>query len=141
MNVRSAAYWICTGLLGAFMILSSVPDLLSVPQALTVFERLGYPAYLLPLLGIAKLFGVAALLAPRLPRLKEWAYAGFAFDSAGALYSHLYVGDALSQWWGALLGFVLVVCSYIAFEMRRRASRHQSKRGVAVEELSGDAPA
>ena len=128
MRSGNIAYWICTGLLAAFMAISSIPDLLGVPQALTVFERLGYPAYLLPFLGIAKLFGVAALLAPGWPRIKEWAYAGFAFDSLGALYSHVYVGDPFSQWWGALLGFVLLVSSYLMFDARQRRPAAPAQR-------------
>lgn len=140
MRVTTVAYWICTGLLAALMLLSSIPDLLSVPQALVVFERLGYPAYLLPFLGIAKLFGVAALLAPGLLRIKEWAYAGFAFETLGATYSHLSVSDHFSQWWGALLGLVLVVLSYAAFELRRRASQ-QRRHATTVQSLSDHAPA
>jgi hypothetical protein len=112
MKRANVAFWVFNGLLAAFMALASIPDLLSVPQAIVVFERLGYPLYLLPFIGVAKLLGVAAILF-RVPlRAKEWAYAGFAFDSVGALYSHLYVGDSVSQWWGALLGCVLVVAAY-----------------------------
>lgn len=141
MRAINVAYWVCTGLLAAFMAVSSIPDLLGVPQALVVFERLGYPAYLLPFLGVAKLFGVIVLLVPRFPRLKEWAYAGFAFDSVGALYSHIYVGDPLNLWWGALLGFVLLVCSYAARDAKQRPTRLQFARGAVVQQLGGDAPA
>jgi hypothetical protein len=106
------AYWIFTGLLAIFITLASIPDLLSVPQAVTLFERLGYPLYLLPFLGFAKLAGVVGVLVPGLVRIKEWAYAGLAIDLTGALYSHLCVGDPVSEWWGALLGLVLLVGSY-----------------------------
>ena len=58
---------------------------------------LGYPAYLLTLLGIWKVLGVGAILRPGHERLKEWAYAGFAFDLSGALFSHVAVGDGLGQ--------------------------------------------
>jgi DoxX-like family len=111
-------YWIFTGLLAAFMTLASIPDLLSVPQAVTLFERLGYPLYLLPFLGAAKLAGVVGVLVPGLVRIKEWAYAGLAIDLTGALYSHLCVGDPVSEWWGALMGLVLLVGSY-AFHYKR----------------------
>ncbi|MGH9161376.1 MAG: DoxX family protein [Vicinamibacteraceae bacterium] len=116
------AYWIFTGLLATFMTLASIPDLLSVPQAVTLFERLGYPLYLLPFLGVAKLAGVVGVLVPGLVRIKEWAYAGLAIDLTGALYSHLCVGDPASEWWGALMGLVLLVGSYVFHYKRTRNS-------------------
>jgi hypothetical protein len=38
-----------------------------------------------------------AILAPRLPRVKEWAYAGIAFDLGGASVSHFAVGDSAAN--------------------------------------------
>jgi hypothetical protein len=113
-------YWVFTGLLAAFMTLASIPDLLSVPQAVTLFERLGYPLYLLPFLGVAKLAGVVAVLVPGLVRIKEWAYSGLAIDLTGALYSHLSVGDPVGEWWGALMGLTLLVGSYAFYYKRTR---------------------
>ena len=54
--------------------------MLRVPQARGLIERLGYPAYFLVILGIWKLLGAVALVVPKFPRLKEWAYAGVIFD-------------------------------------------------------------
>ena len=105
-------YWIVTALAAALMLAASIPDVLRNPQAISIFEHLGYPAYLLPFLGTAKLLGAATLLVPRLHRLKEWAYAGLIFDLAGALYSHLSVGDPSSVWVFPLLGLCLVGGSY-----------------------------
>jgi hypothetical protein len=122
MSRSDIAFWIVNGLLAVLMTLASIPDLLSVPQAVAVFERLGYPLYLLPFIGAAKLFGVVAILL-RVPwRIKEWAYAGFAFDSLGAVYSHINVGDTLSQWWGALLSLILVAGAYILYCMRPQSN-------------------
>lgn len=76
----------------------TVTGVLSVAHAKSMMEgfaHLGYPAYFANLLGIAKLLGVCALLAPRLPRIKEWAYAGFAIVIVSASYSHLESGDGL----------------------------------------------
>jgi uncharacterized membrane protein YphA (DoxX/SURF4 family) len=73
---------------------------LSVAYAKTMMEgfaHLGYPAYFANLLGVAKLLGVCALLAPRLARIKEWAYAGFAITIVSASYSHLSSGDGLKS--------------------------------------------
>ena len=106
-------YWIVTGLAAAFMVMASVPDVLRNPQALSIFGHLGYPAYLLPFLGTAKLLGVGAVLAPGFPRLKEWAYAGLVFDLSGAWYSHVSVGDPPSVWVFPIIGLILVGGSYL----------------------------
>ena len=63
----------------------------SVAQTLT---SLGYPLYIMKILGTAKVLGGLAILTGRFPKLKEWAYAGFAFDFLGATASHLLAGDA-----------------------------------------------
>ncbi|PUA37025.1 DoxX-like family protein [Paenibacillus elgii] len=106
-------YWIFTGLLAALMAFGSIPDILSVPEAVALFDHLGYPAYLLPFIGTAKLLGVIAILVPGFPRIKEWAYAGFTIDLAGAMYSSIAVGDPASGWLVFLIGFGLIAGSYI----------------------------
>ena len=75
------------------MLLASIPDVLRLPQAVSIFGHLGYPVYLLPFLGTAKTLGIIAVLVPAFQRLKEWAYAGLVFDVIGALYSHVSVCD------------------------------------------------
>ena len=80
-------YWIVTGLFSAFMLFSSIPDILSTADAVKFINSLGYPAYILPFLGVAKVLGVIAILIPGYPRIKEWAYAGLVFDLIGATYS------------------------------------------------------
>jgi hypothetical protein len=97
------------------MLLASIPDVLRLPQAVSIFGHLGYPVYLLPFLGTAKTLGIVAILVPGLQRLKEWAYAGLVFDVIGALYSHLSVGDSPSGWMPALIGLVLVGGSYLSY--------------------------
>jgi hypothetical protein len=104
--------------MAALMLLSAVPDVLRIPDALAVFRHLGYPPYLLLFLGTAKIFGVAAILIPGPAGLKEWAFAGLTFDLTGALYSHLSVGDPASVWMPAAIGLVLMACSYVAYRMR-----------------------
>jgi hypothetical protein len=90
-------YWAVTLLLmvpgaggGLFELLTGGPA--SVAQTLTM---LGYPLYIMRILGLAKVLGGLAILTGRSPRLKEWAYAGFAFDFLGATASHILAGDAL----------------------------------------------
>jgi uncharacterized membrane protein YphA (DoxX/SURF4 family) len=106
-------YWIFTGLLMAYTISGSIPDIMSVPDAIALFTHLGYPAYLLPFLGIAKLLGVVALLIPGFSRIKEWVYAGFVYDLTGAMYSSISVGDPASSWLLFLIGYILIAGSYI----------------------------
>ena len=115
MNTPKRLYWILTGLMAAFMLMASVPDILQVPEARAIFAHLGYPAYLLPFIGIAKALGVAAVLAPHFVRLKEWAYAGLVFDLIGALYSHISVGDPPSAWVMPVIGLLLVTGSYVFY--------------------------
>jgi uncharacterized membrane protein YphA (DoxX/SURF4 family) len=81
------AYWITTTLVVFELALGGVWDILRVPQTRGLIERLGYPVYFLVILGIWKLLGAVALVIPRFPRLKEWAYAGVIFDLTGAVAS------------------------------------------------------
>ena len=115
MKNKETHYWIITSLMTALMLLSAIPDVLGIPGAVAVFRHLGYPAYLLPFLGTAKTLGVVAVLVPRFPRLKEWAFAGLLFDVTGALYSHLSVGDPLSAWAPAAIGLVMISGSYLVY--------------------------
>src|SRR5580765_8582791 len=110
--------WIVTGLMAALVLLSAVPDVLRIPDALLVFKHLGYPPYLLVFLGTAKILGVVAVLVPGVPRIKEWAFAGLTFDVTGALYSHLSVGDPASAWMPAAIGVLLTAGAYVAYRTR-----------------------
>jgi hypothetical protein len=99
MNARKArifGYWASTGLLALSMVGGGIMDLAHGPQVVAMLRHLGYPMVVATMLGIWKLLGALALLAPRLPRLKEWAYAGVAFDFIGAIASHASVGDCAS---------------------------------------------
>jgi uncharacterized membrane protein YphA (DoxX/SURF4 family) len=112
MTHTKRLYWVFTGLMTAFMLMASVPDVLRIPQAVELFNHLGYPSYLLPFIGTAKILGVAAVLTPGFRRLKEWAYAGLVFDVVGAAYSHISVGDPPSAWMAPVIGLLFIVASY-----------------------------
>jgi hypothetical protein len=86
------AYWVSTALVVFELALGGVWDILRVPQVRVLIERLGYPLYFLVILGSWKLLGAVALVIPRFPRLKEWAYAGVLFDLTGAVASLLASG-------------------------------------------------
>jgi hypothetical protein len=73
---------------------------------------LGYPVYFLTIIGVWKLLGVIALLVPKFPLLKEWAYAGFFFLMSGAVFSHVAVGDPFKEDIPSLLLLVLTAVSW-----------------------------
>jgi len=72
---------------------------------------LGYPVYLVTILGVWKILGVVALLIPKFPLLKEWAYAGSFFIMSGAIFSHIAVGDTMKELFPSLLLLILTVIS------------------------------
>ena len=118
MKNSNKVYWAVTIPMAAFMLMASIPDVLRVPQAVGIFRHLGYPTYLLPFLGTAKILGVIGVLLPGRDRLKEWAYAGLMFDTGGALYSHLSVGDPVSVWAAPVIALGLVAGSYVSGRLR-----------------------
>lgn len=95
MKKTKIIYWIFTGLFAAFMLFSAIPDIINTKEAQElVGKQLGYPLYIIPFIGVAKLLGAIAILVPGFPRLKEWAYAGFTIDLLGAWYSGIAAGLA-----------------------------------------------
>lgn len=119
-KTRKILYWIATVWLSLGMISSAVVQLMRIPEAVEGVARLGYPSYLMTILGIWKIFGVAAILAPKLPLLKEWAYAGFFFVTSGAMISHIVMGEPFGEIFPSVLLLVLTVVSwYLRPESRR----------------------
>ncbi len=110
---RKIIFWVSTVLFGAFMLSSAIPNILQTQEWVNIFKLLGYPQYMLPFLGVAKVLGVTALVVPGFPRLKEWAYAGLFFDLVGAVYSGLAVGGFHPQMLTLLVPFALGAISYI----------------------------
>ena len=82
------------------------------PPGVYGITHLGYPIYFLTILGIWKILGVVAVLIPKFPLLKEWAYAGFLFVMSGAIISHIAVGDSMSEIFPSLLLLILTVVSW-----------------------------
>ena len=112
MDKKTIAYWAFTGFLVLPFGGGGVMDLIQPDNVVEVFENLGYPLYLATILGIAKLLGLLVVLAPGLPRLKEWAYAGFVIDLIGAFLSHLFVGDGIAQLAPPIVVMVPVLLSW-----------------------------
>ncbi|AKD54800.1 DoxX family protein [Spirosoma radiotolerans] len=112
MKKTKIVYWVLTGLFAFAMLGSAIPDIMVAPMAVQGFKEIGYPAYLVPFLGVAKLLGVIALLVPGFPRVKEWAYAGLFFDLLGAAYSVYSIGKPLTDWIPMLVLLLIGAGSY-----------------------------
>ena len=105
-------YWIATLWLALGMASTGGVQLFKTPADVEMMTRLGYPSYLLTILGVWKILGVVAVLVPKFPLVKEWAYAGFFFAMSGAIFSHFAVGDGAKEFFGPTLLLVLTVASW-----------------------------
>ncbi|GAB2562820.1 DoxX family protein [Spirosoma areae] len=122
MKKTKITYWVFTALFAFVMLGSAIPDILVLPVAVEGFKQIGYPAYLLPFLGWAKLFGVVALLIPGFPRIKEWAYAGLFFDLLGATYSVMNSGKSVTDWTPMLVIIGVGVGSYVFYHKKLKTT-------------------
>jgi hypothetical protein len=112
-------YWIATLWLSLGMVSTGLVQLLKVkaegavsPPGVDGIIHLGFPVYFLTILGIWKLLGVAALIVPKFPLLKEWAYAGFFFLMSGAVFTHIAVNDPVNELFPSLLLIFLIIVSW-----------------------------
>ena len=97
MTQKKAAYRASTGFAALALGATGLADLLRVPAVMEGLAHLGYPTYFATILGTWELLGAAAIVAPDLPRVKEWAYAGMFFALSGAALSHAASGDPASK--------------------------------------------
>lgn len=114
-KLKTIAYWVTTALVGLDFIAGGLANLARVPEAVAGMTHFGYPAYFTPLLGLWKVLGGIVILAPRLPRLKEWAYAGIVFDVVAAAVSIVAVGDGLA---GASIPVVFGALTLVSWKLR-----------------------
>lgn len=119
-QARTIGYWVTTVLVAAESVLGGVWDILQIPLVRTDIASLGYPAYVLLIIGVWKLLGAVAVLVPRFPRLKEWAYAGMFFNYTGAIASHLAVGHGAASVAYLIIATGLVVASWALRPSARR---------------------
>ncbi len=113
-------YWISTVWLALGMLSSGIIQVMQLDFEVEAMTHLGYPVYFMTIIGIWKILGTIAILVPKYPLLKEWAYAGFFFMMTGAVYSHIANGDGFGMAIPAMLLVVLtVVSSWFRPEGRR----------------------
>lgn len=122
-RTRAIAYWVTTLLGPASFVVGGTLFLSQGDQQVATLAHLGYPAYMLYILGLWKWLGAVAVVVPGLPLLKEWAYAGFFFDLTGAAASHAFAGDGLGQILPPLVFLTLVMASWALRPANRRVSR------------------
>jgi uncharacterized membrane protein YphA (DoxX/SURF4 family) len=132
MKTRIIGYWAATGLVAFAFVMGGVADLTRSPDVLAGMAHLGYPAYFATILGLWKVAGGAALLAPRLPRLKEWAYAGIAFDLTGAAASHAAMGDGAGK---VVVPIVLLALAAASWALRPEGRKLGSPEAEPSPEL------
>ena len=105
-------YWIATIWLSLGMLSTAIVQLLRTEEEVDMMTRLGYPVYFLTIIAVWKILGVIAVLVPKFPLLKEWAYAGFFITMSGAMVSHLMIGDDAKELFGPALLLVLTMVSW-----------------------------
>lgn len=105
-------YWVATIWLSLGMVSTGLVQIIQTEEEAQKMNTLGYPMYFLTIIGVWKLLGVAAILVPKIPLVKEWAYAGFFFLLSGAVITHLAVWDGAVEYFGPSLLLVLTVVSW-----------------------------
>lgn len=108
-------YWVITIFLSSGMTAGGIQQMLQIGGYNEIVTRLGYPLYLLSILGVWKILGVVAILIPKFLLLKEWAYAGFFFAMSGAFISHLVVGEPFTE---AMPSLTLLAATVLSWYFR-----------------------
>jgi hypothetical protein len=115
MKWKAIGYWTATVLVALPLLTSGTAQFVRQKETVEAIMRLGYPAYFVVILGFWKVLGGIALLAPRFPLLKEWAYAGAFFDLTGAAVSRVVCGSAT---WRVALAVALAALAMISWALR-----------------------
>lgn len=118
-------YWIATVWLSLGMVSTGIVQIIRMDEEVEKMAELGYPTYFLTIIGIWKILGAVTILLPKLPLIKEWAYAGFFFLMTGAIFTHLVVGDEAMEYFGPSLLLVLTIVSWY-FRPNTRKLIHSS---------------
>jgi len=119
-RIKAIVYWVTTSIIVLESAAGAQWDLSRNEFVTKVFIHLGYPLYLLTIIGVWKIPAVIALLVPKFPRVKEWAYAGLFFVYSGAAASHFAVNDPASAWLGPLIFCIFIIISWAFRPSSRR---------------------
>ena len=115
-------YWLATGFLSFGMLAGGIQQMLQIGGYNEIITQLGYPLYMLSILGVWKILGVIAILIPKFPLIKEWAYAGFFFAMTGAAISHFAVGQPAIEALPSLVLTVIIILSWYYRPASRKLS-------------------
>ena len=121
-------YWIATLWMALGMLSTGIVQIIKLKEEVGKMMSLGYPLYFLTIIGVWKVLAVIAVLVPKFPLLKEWAYAGCFFVMSGAVLSHFAIGDDAKDFFGPILLLVLTIVSWYF----RPADRKLNFSGTAV---------
>lgn len=125
MKRTNIIYWTLTGLLVPALGIGSVSELMGNPKSVEIITALGYPAYLSPFLGAARILALIAIFVPGFPRLKEWAYAGLAFDVIGAIYS-IAIKNSITNTIFPVIILAVIFGSYFLHHKRLAAAKQEA---------------
>jgi len=128
-KIRIIAYWLTTAIIVLETGVGAYWDIARIPFVNAVLQHLGYPLYLLTIIGVWKVFAVVALLIPGYPRTKEWAYAGVFFVYTTAAASHITVGDLNGAWGPVIFAGIVLTSRALRPASRRMALTQVSAAG------------
>lgn len=120
MTKRTIGYWLCTGMTAFAYLVGGYFDVTRPDFVIEEMTTLGYPAYFAVILGVWKILGGIAVLLPKTPLLKEWAYAGMVFNLTSATASHLAIHDTASETLLPLIILAIVAASWVLRPASRR---------------------
>lgn len=113
MKRNAIIYWVTTIFLSIGMLAGGIQQAFQIGGYNEIVTKLGYPLYLLTILGVWKILGVIVILLLKLPLIKEWAYAGFFFTMSGAAISHLIVGQPFTEALPSIILLIVTILSWI----------------------------
>ena len=124
MKLKSISYWVVTAMLAFFIGSGGAAELAHVPGNIEGLVQLGYPAYFATIIGFWKVLGAIAILAPGLPRLKEWAYAGIFFNMTGAAATGVFTHSAA---WHVIVDLALTALTVASWALRPPSRRLEGR--------------
>jgi NhaP-type Na+/H+ or K+/H+ antiporter len=121
-KAKKIAYWATTGIV-VFCMTGGVFELVGAQTTVEGITKLGFPAFIIPVLGLAKVLAILAIVWPGFPRLKEWAYAGIVFNMVGATATHVANHAAM---WHVVVTLVITAITFASWALRPHGRRLES---------------